>query len=225
MQLKVDVDEADIGRVREGQAATFTVDAYPHRRFDAHVASVRFAPKTVEGVVTYEAVLAFDNSALLLRPGMTATADIVTNKLTNVLRVPNAALRVKPPNAIDSAPPSEDPSTRTLWVLPAGTDTPKAVRAHIGESDGHYTELADGTVDVGTARDHRRCERRIRSGKHRHVPARPAWHSLNRPRPRRGAHALVELRAATKVYGHGPSEVRALDGIDLQIMQPANSLP
>jgi HlyD family secretion protein len=150
MQLKVDVDEADIGRVHEGQVATFTVDAYPRRRFDARVSAVRFAPKTVEGVVTYEAVLEFDNSALLLRPGMTATADIVTNTLSNVLRVPNAALRVKPPGAVDDAPPSEDPSTRTLWVLPDDSTKPKAVRAHIGESDGHYTEVADGAVDVGT---------------------------------------------------------------------------
>jgi HlyD family secretion protein len=149
MQLKVDVDEADIGQVREGQGATFTVDAYPRTRFDAHVASVRFAPKTVEGVVTYEAVLDFDNTALLLRPGMTATADIVTKTLTGALRIPNAALRFKPPELVDTSTPADDPFSRTVWVLADGSATPTAARVRIGDSDGHNTELADDSLPVG----------------------------------------------------------------------------
>lgn len=149
MQLKVDVDEADIGRVREGQAATFTVDAYPNTRFDARVASVRFAPKTVQGVVTFEAVLDFDNSALLLRPGMTATADIVTKTLTGVTRIPNAALRFKP-TGLSPALLSDDPSARTVWLLAEGDTTPTSAQVRIGDSDSHNTELVDASLQSGT---------------------------------------------------------------------------
>ena len=80
MSLYVYVDEADIGRTREGQAASFTVDAYPDRVFPSKVISLRNEPKEDENVVTYEAVLAVDNSELLLRPGMTATATIVADR-------------------------------------------------------------------------------------------------------------------------------------------------
>jgi HlyD family secretion protein len=97
MELHVDVDEADVGQVKEGQDATFTVDAYPDRIFPAKIAEVRFAPQTEEGVVTYETVLSADNSDLSLRPGMTATADIIVKKVENAILVPNAALRFAPP--------------------------------------------------------------------------------------------------------------------------------
>ena len=80
MQLAVDVDEADIGLVKEGQAARFTVDAYPQRRFDARLISLRNSPKSANGVVTYQGVLTVDNSAMLLRPGLTATVDILVSK-------------------------------------------------------------------------------------------------------------------------------------------------
>lgn len=150
MQLKVDIDEADIGQVREGQTASFTVDAYPNTRFDARVTSVRFAPKTVQGVVTFEAVLDFDNTALLLRPGMTATADIVTKTLTGVLRIPNAALRFKPPELSDTPQPTDDRSARTVWVLGEGKAKPTAAHVRIGDSDGHNTELAGTELQPGT---------------------------------------------------------------------------
>jgi HlyD family secretion protein len=97
MTLHVDVDEADVGKVREGQPATFTVDAYPERTFRSQVVSLRNVPKDEAGVVTYEAVLAVDNAELLLRPGMTASADIVTDEKRGQLLVPNAALRFTPP--------------------------------------------------------------------------------------------------------------------------------
>jgi HlyD family secretion protein len=98
MTLHVQVDEADVGKVREGQAATFTVDAYPQREFDSRVVSLRNVATTDQNVVTYEAVLAVDNSGLLLRPGMTATASVVTQHKQGVLLVPNAALRFTPPD-------------------------------------------------------------------------------------------------------------------------------
>ncbi len=74
MELQIDIDEADVGQVLKGQAATFTVDAYPDRTFPAHVTQVRFGPQTVDGVVTYKTVMQVDNSSLVLRPGMTASS-------------------------------------------------------------------------------------------------------------------------------------------------------
>jgi len=98
MDLLVNVDEADVGQVQEGQKARFTVDAYPQRVFAADIYQVRFGATTSSGVVTYETVLHVDNSDLLLRPGMTATADIIVKHIQNALLVPNAALRFAPPS-------------------------------------------------------------------------------------------------------------------------------
>jgi HlyD family secretion protein len=100
MQLVVAVDEADVGKVREGDPATFSVDAYPGRTFPSRVDSLRNVAKTDQNVVTYEAVLAADNGDLALRPGMTATANIVTDERHGVLVVPNAALRFTPPDVL-----------------------------------------------------------------------------------------------------------------------------
>jgi HlyD family secretion protein len=112
MELHVSVDEADVGSVDVGQSATFTVDAFPNRRFSAHITQVHFASSNTQkssssstssassatstGVVTYETVLEVDNSDLLLRPGMTATAEIVTTSINDALLMPNAALRFTP---------------------------------------------------------------------------------------------------------------------------------
>ena len=97
MQLQVDIDEADVGKVAEGNAATFTVEAYAGRTFPAIIEQVRYSPATVEGVVTYKAILTVDNSDLVLRPGMTATAEITVEEVKDTLLVPNAALRYAPP--------------------------------------------------------------------------------------------------------------------------------
>ncbi|MBN2382282.1 efflux RND transporter periplasmic adaptor subunit [bacterium] len=97
MELHVDVDEADVGLVHAGQKASFTVDAFPDRTFAAEIIQVRYGAQTSEGVVTYETVLRVNNSELLLRPGMTATADIIVQKVENKVLVPNAALRFQPP--------------------------------------------------------------------------------------------------------------------------------
>lgn len=97
MQLKAAIDEADIGDVRAGQSARFAVDAFPQRRFDAEIRDISFASQVTEGVVTYEARLAVDNDDLVLRPGMTATVDIVTREAEDALLVPAAAFRFSPP--------------------------------------------------------------------------------------------------------------------------------
>ena len=98
MEVQVDVDEADVGKVKEGQQATFSVDAFPDRKFQARIRELRYGSEVVQGVVTYKAVLSTDNSDLLLRPGMTATAEIIVQQVTKALTVPNAALRYSPPS-------------------------------------------------------------------------------------------------------------------------------
>ena len=110
MQLKIDVDEADVGKVQEKQRATFVVDAYPKRRFSSEVVRLGNLPKAGTTVITYEAVLTVDNSDRLLRPGMTATATVVTSEKKNVLAVPNAALRFRPPQQSGGQASARGPS-------------------------------------------------------------------------------------------------------------------
>ena len=97
MELKAAIDEADIGGVRPGQKARFTVDAFPDRRFERRIRDISFASVTTEGVVTYDARLDVDNAELLLRPGMTATVPVVTREAKDVITVPAAAFRFRPP--------------------------------------------------------------------------------------------------------------------------------
>ncbi|GAB6039920.1 efflux RND transporter periplasmic adaptor subunit [Endothiovibrio diazotrophicus] len=172
MELHVDVDEADVGQVRVGQSATFTVDAYPDRRFPATITEVRFASQTVEGVVTYRAVLGVDNAELLLRPGMTATADIRVEHVEDALRVPNAALRFTPPKPENGAQQQKrgllfqlfprprhtekkreasanDGGPRQVWVLQDGA--PKAIPVTTGITDGVLTQVVDGKLKPGVA--------------------------------------------------------------------------
>lgn len=140
MELRLAVDEADIGRVRQGQSATFDVDAYPARTFEAEVRSVRNAPTTVQGVVTYEVVLGVDNEEGLLRPGMTASAEITTDRARDVLRVPNAALRFTPPSV------EEPPDGPVVWVRAGGAPTP--IEVERGLTDGRVTEVR-GALQAG----------------------------------------------------------------------------
>ena len=153
MRLHVLVDEADVGRVREKATATFGVDAYPERTFESVVLSLRNEPRTSQNVVSYEAVLSVDNSELLLKPGMTATASIVCESHPGVILVPNAALRFTPPappgggmfGRGPAAKPLEGP---TVWTL-EGT-VPKPLSVKVGSSDGIRTEIREG-LDEGTA--------------------------------------------------------------------------
>jgi HlyD family secretion protein len=145
MELLVYIDEADIGRAREGQEATFTVDAYPDKRFPSKVLSLRNEPKEEQNVVTYEAVLQVDNSELLLRPGMTATATIVADVRHGVLSVPNAALRFAPPQLKPDQAPK--PGQRRVWILRG--DEPEPVPVQTGVSDGRVTELREAKLAEG----------------------------------------------------------------------------
>jgi HlyD family secretion protein len=170
MELHVDVDEADIGQVKEGQEATFEVDAYPDRTFKATIIQIRYGSKTVEGVVTYETLLKVDNSDLSLRPGMTATADITVKKVENAVLVPSAALRFTPPapaakrpsrgllGAMLPRPPirmskPQDNGTsngkqQKVWILKDGQ--PVAVPVTVGATDGVNTEVTSGNITPGT---------------------------------------------------------------------------
>ncbi len=145
MTLVVYVDEADIGRAREGQNASFTVDAYADKRFPSKLLSLRNEPKQDQNVVSYEAVLSVDNGELLLRPGMTATAEIVAEQRKNVLTIPNAALRFTPPQA--KAGEASTRADRRVWILRDKKPVPVSIKT--GASDGEYTELLSGKLAAG----------------------------------------------------------------------------
>ena len=113
MDLVVSVDEADIGSVKEGQPAAFSVDAYPDRSFNATIDKVKLNSKIVDGVVTYESTLKVENADELLRPGMTATAEITVKSIANALLVPNAALRYRPSELGEE----ERDDAEYVWVL------------------------------------------------------------------------------------------------------------
>jgi HlyD family secretion protein len=103
MEVHSNVDEADVGNVWEGQEVTFTVDAFPARRFRGKVYQVRHAPVNVQGVVTYNAVARIDNKEFLLKPGMTANVQFLVSRQEDVLTIPNMAMRFKPPDQKDEA--------------------------------------------------------------------------------------------------------------------------
>lgn len=144
MQVDTAVDEADIGKVKQGQSATFTVDAYPGRTFTGTVTQVRLAPQTVQNVVTYNVVIETANPEFLLKPGMTASVAIQVAQREAVLAVPNAALRFRP--ADQERPPS--PAGGRVWRL--GSDhLPTPVAVVTGLSDGQWTEVIQGDLKEG----------------------------------------------------------------------------
>ena len=169
MEIQVDVDEADVGKVSKGQRASFTVDAYPNRQFGATIKELRFGSEVVQGVVTYKAVLTTDNAELLLRPGMTATAEIVVFEVKDALSVPNAALRFSPQVAnkatdnrsflkklLPGRPRFRRPSTqrkngskRTVWTL--DEDKVKKITVETGSTDGKRTQVLKGELKAGQA--------------------------------------------------------------------------
>lgn len=167
LRLDVNVDEADVGALRTGQKATFTVSAYPSRRYPAEVTRVSFGSTKTDNVVTYITWLDVDNTDLSLRPGMTAAATITSTERKDVLLVPNTALRFAP-STVDAAPAARPgasggivsqllprpPSTsraprtagdkaqgqaRQIWLLDNGQ--PRAVNVNVGISDGRVTEV------------------------------------------------------------------------------------
>jgi HlyD family secretion protein len=106
IDIYANIDEADVGRLKAGQTVSFTVNAHPNRTFAGTVRLVRLGAQTIQNVVTYTAVIGVENSDMALLPGMTANLQIVTDERRNVLRVPNAALRFRPPGAAPAQPPA-----------------------------------------------------------------------------------------------------------------------
>ena len=168
MELQVDVDEADVGQVKPGQKATFSVDAWPGRRFDALITRVGYGSHEKDGVISYLTVLEVGNSDLSLRPGMTGTADIVTLTRDKALLVPNAALRFTPPSAEPARKKSGSvvaalmprpsgqaakvlaaPTTgaQRVWVLQDGE--PVSIEVKGGSSNGRMTEIVGGSLKAG----------------------------------------------------------------------------
>lgn len=147
MQVNANVSEADIGTVRAGQTASFSVDAYPERSFQGVVSQVRNSPLNVQNVVTYDVVIDADNADSALRPGMTANVDIVTGRRENVLRVPTAALRFRPPAEEGEAVAA--PAGAAVWRLAGGAPEPVVVTP--GLADDSYTEVHGGGLAEGDA--------------------------------------------------------------------------
>lgn len=160
--------EADIGRIAPGQPARFTVDAHPDRSFEGKVRQVRLNPTTTQNVVTYDVVVDVDNRDLLLLPGMTAYVNIELSRASNVLRVPNSALRFRPKTkegqdkAAAMPPAGKSAGGRraaggarepTIYILVEGQPEPQSLKVKPGASDGRYTavestELREGALVV-----------------------------------------------------------------------------
>jgi HlyD family secretion protein len=160
MQVDTNVSEGDIGAVKEGDAAAFTVEAFSGRTFHGSVVQVRQAPQVVQNVVTYDAVVSVANPQFLLKPGMTATVGIVSAKRQDVLRIPDQALRFSPgglasAKAAGGSGPAQPPASASsaaglqaqVWVL--RQSKPVAVAIRIGLDDGTYSELISGDLHAG----------------------------------------------------------------------------
>lgn len=150
MQINTNIDEADIGKVKDGQDVEFSVDAYPDISFKGVVSQVRNAPITVQNVVTYDVVVGVDNPVgaqglpPLLKPGMTANVSIILSTKKDVLGIPNAALRFSP---VDKDKGRARQKGQGVWVLK--NKKPERVPVSPGISDGNYTELVSGGIIEG----------------------------------------------------------------------------
>ena len=142
MQVETSVDEADVGRVKVGSRAAFTVDAFPEELFQGKVVEVRQAPVVTSNVVTYTVIVSTSNPELMLKPGMTATVEIFDQERENVLLVPNEALRFK-------APGDKSVDETVVYTQEAGSLSPHKVKT--GVSDGTVSELVESELKEGAA--------------------------------------------------------------------------
>lgn len=170
MELHVNVDEADVGKVQEGQKAIFSVSAYQNRTFEARITQARYASTITSGVVTYETVLKVSNTDLSLRPGMTATADITVKKVENAILISSTALRFTPPKSENTtkssdslisrllpSPPrpttkqreetSDNKRQQRVWILENGQLSPVSITT--GSANGGMTEVVAGDIQPG----------------------------------------------------------------------------
>jgi HlyD family secretion protein len=174
MQAKTSIDEADVGKIKEGQEASFTVDAYPEQSFKGNVKQIRLYPQVVQNVVSYDVIIEVSNPDLLLKPGMTANVTILVDQREGVLKVPAGALRFRPamdkkqrPSGTSGGGPMarQMPSSDTgegkpnpgglrkagqsvVWILdPQGKPRPAPVQT--GISDGTFTQITSDSLKEG----------------------------------------------------------------------------
>src|SRR5262249_31020371 len=164
MQVDTNVDEADVSRVAVGMRASFTVDSFPSQIFSGEIVQIRKAPQVVQNVVTYDVVVSAQNTDLRLLPGMTANVRIVTEQQKDVLRLPNAALRFRPPGVeAEQRPPRPGAGPLAgggrgprggaggaglpgrVWIV-GSAGKPEAVQVRLGITDGTNTEILEGPV-------------------------------------------------------------------------------
>jgi HlyD family secretion protein len=141
MQIVVSVSEADIGKVKEGQDVTYTLDGYPDSIFDGKVTQVRLEPTTVSNVVTYSVIVEVDNEDLTLKPGMTANVSIITSKSENVLCAPSVAMKYTPETD------GKKYHTQGIWILE--DKQPKRVDVKTGASDDSRIEISSKELKEG----------------------------------------------------------------------------
>jgi HlyD family secretion protein len=163
IDIYANIDEADVGRIKPDQSVSFTVNAYPNRNFSGRVRLVRLSAQTVQNVVTYTAVIGVKNQDLALLPGMTANLQILTDERTDVLRIPNAALRFRPVPSRGAERNSQVPSGQPENVDGKGDGAgplvytldqngkPRPIRVQLGITDGSFTELLGGKMREGAA--------------------------------------------------------------------------
>jgi HlyD family secretion protein len=167
MDLVVSIDEADVADIKDNLDVTFTVDAYPNKEFKGKIKQVRLNPITTNGVVTYETVVSVDNSELLLKPGMTANAKIITKNIKDQILIPNSALRFTPKNSTEKTatkpasfgtPPNFRPQGSvtkdnkakdgfaTIYILESGK--PKELKVKVLDNDSKQSSIFSETLKI-----------------------------------------------------------------------------
>lgn len=161
MQINANFSEADLGKLKEGQAATFRVDAFAQRQFDGQIRQIRLNPTTQQNVVTYDVVINVDNPDLALLPGMTAYVDIILEQRNEALLLPNAALRFKPEVSNDKNTAANNDKNKPrkgtgenrgmakVYILEQGK--PKEIKVKVGISNGKFTEVLSNELKEGNA--------------------------------------------------------------------------
>jgi HlyD family secretion protein len=158
MQVNATIDESDIGLVRPGQPVTFSVDAYPETQFSGTVSQVRLQATVVSNVTTYPTIIDVSNPDSKLRPGMTATVKVIVASRSDVLRIPNSALRVRPtpemltalgqPAAAAASTAKRSATEGRIWTFAGGALSAASIR--LGITDGSFTELLEPGLAAGT---------------------------------------------------------------------------
>jgi len=147
MEVRGRIDEADVGKLKVGQTATFTVDTYPDRLFHGRVLQMRKSPEITQNVVTYTAIISAPNPDLLLLPGMTATLRIMVSETESILKIPNQALRFRPERE-KTADERSGGGSGTVWVI-GPEQRPSPIPVTVGRSDNISTELVSGGLSEG----------------------------------------------------------------------------